>query len=85
MDFKSDMQARIQEIEAALQTYIPKQEVFPPVIFEAMGYSLFALAANRLRPMMVLAACEAVPRRQKGNGSAFCLCFGNDSYIFFDP
>ena len=31
MDFKSDMQARIQEIEAALQTYIPKQEAFPPV------------------------------------------------------
>ena len=59
MDFKSDMQARIQEIEAALQTYIPKQEAFPPVIFEAMGYSLFA-GGKRLRPMMVLAACEAV-------------------------
>ena len=55
MDFKSDMQARIQEIEAALQTYIPKQEAFPPVIFEAMGYSLFA-GGKRLRPMMVLAA-----------------------------
>lgn len=59
MDFKSDIQARIEEIEAALQTYIPKQEAFPPVIFEAMGYSLFA-GGKRLRPMMVLAACEAV-------------------------
>lgn len=49
MDFKSDMQARIQEIEAALQTYIPKQEAFPPVIFEAMGYSLL-LAANVCAP-----------------------------------
>ena len=80
MDFKSDMQARIQEIEAALQTYIPKQEAFPPVIFEAMGYSLFA-GGKRLRPIMVLAACEAVGGK---NGNAFCLCFGNDSYIFFD-
>ena len=64
MDFKSDMQARIQEIEAALQTYIPKQEAFPPVIFEAMGYSLFA-GGKRLQLTtgmgeMVLAACEAV-------------------------
>ena len=29
------------------------------MIFEAMGYSLFA-GGKRLRPMMVLAACEAV-------------------------
>ena len=66
MDFKSDMQARIQEIEAALQTYIPKQEAFPPVIFEAMGYSLFA-GGKRLRPMMVLAACEM---RDEGKDAA---------------
>ncbi len=59
MDWKNEMQTRIQEVEAALRTYIPKQETFPPVIFEAMGYSLFA-GGKRLRPIMVLAACEAV-------------------------
>lgn len=59
MDWKNEMQTRIQEVEDALHTYIPKQEKFPPVIFEAMGYSLFA-GGKRLRPIMVLAACEAV-------------------------
>lgn len=64
MDWKNEMQTRIQEVETALRTYIPKQEAFPPVIFEAMGYSLFA-GGKRLRPIMVLAACEAVGGNKK--------------------
>lgn len=59
MEFKQEMQGWIEEIERALEKYIPRQEAFPPVIFEAMRYSLFA-GGKRLRPMMVLAACEAV-------------------------
>lgn len=59
MDWKQSMQMRIQEIETALEEYMPKQEAFPPVIFDAMRYSLFA-GGKRLRPVMVLAACEAV-------------------------
>ncbi|WP_352401124.1 polyprenyl synthetase family protein [Anaerotignum sp.] len=49
----------IQYIEENLDRYILKQDEFPPVIFEAMRYSLFA-GGKRLRPMMVLAACQAV-------------------------
>lgn len=64
MDWKNEMQTRIQEVETALRMYIPKQEAFPPVIFEAMGYSLFA-GGKRLRPIMVLAACEAVGGNKK--------------------
>lgn len=64
MNWKNEMQTRIQEVETALRTYIPKQEAFPPVIFEAMGYSLFA-GGKRLRPIMVLAACEAVGGNKK--------------------
>ena len=45
MDFKSDMQARIQEIEAALQTYIPKQEAFLK-----QWATAFLLAANVCAP-----------------------------------
>lgn len=59
MEFKQEMQGWIEEIERALEKYIPRQEAFPPVIFEAMRYSLFA-GGKRLRPMMVQAACEAV-------------------------
>ncbi len=59
MDFKEQMDQWIAYIEDGIDKYIPKQEAFPPVIFEAMRYSLFA-GGKRLRPMMVLAACEAV-------------------------
>ncbi|HIY03978.1 MAG TPA: polyprenyl synthetase family protein [Candidatus Anaerotignum merdipullorum] len=59
MEIKEEMQQRIAKIEQALQSYLPKQEAFPPVIFEAMRYSLFA-GGKRLRPILVLAACEAV-------------------------
>ena len=59
MDWKQSMQVCIQEVETALEEYMPKQEAFPPVIFDAMRYSLFA-GGKRLRPVMVLAACEAV-------------------------
>lgn len=59
MDFKEKMNRWIQYIELSLENYIPKQGEFPPVIFDAMRYSLLA-GGKRLRPMMVLAACEAV-------------------------
>ena len=59
MDLKRELQNRIDEIEELLEKYLPIQEEFPPVIFEAMRYSVFA-GGKRLRPMMLLAACEAV-------------------------
>ncbi len=64
MDLKQELQNRIAEIEEMLEQYIPVQKEFPPVIFEAMRYSLFA-GGKRLRPMMVLAACEAVGGNKK--------------------
>ncbi|MBR5816301.1 MAG: polyprenyl synthetase family protein [Anaerotignum sp.] len=59
MDLKLEMKERCAYIEAALEKSVPEQQEFPPVIFEAMRYSLLA-GGKRLRPMMVLAACEAV-------------------------
>lgn len=59
MDLKQEMKDRCAYIEAALEKSVPEQQEFPPVIFEAMRYSLMA-GGKRLRPMMVLAACEAV-------------------------
>lgn len=59
MEFKQELKERCAYIEAALEQVLPKQQEFPPVIYEAMGYSLMA-GGKRLRPMMVLAACEAV-------------------------
>lgn len=59
MDFEKQLKQNIVEIENMLGNYIPEQTEFPPVIFEAMRYSLFA-GGKRLRPMMVLEACKAV-------------------------
>lgn len=59
MDLKQEMKERCGYIEAALQQAVPEQSAFPPVIFEAMRYSLLA-GGKRLRPMLLLAACEAV-------------------------
>jgi len=53
-------------IDQALAEYIPNIDVYPPVIFEAMGYSLFA-GGKRLRPILLMAAADAVG----GHGSAY--------------
>lgn len=64
MDWKAEMQEKCADIEAALAQAIPEQADFPPVIFEAMRYSLLA-GGKRLRPIMLLAACEAVGGRKE--------------------
>ena len=58
-DLNKQMNQWIAYIEEKLKEFMPEQGKFPPVIFEAMAYSLFA-GGKRLRPMMLLAACEAV-------------------------
>lgn len=64
MALKQEMKEKCALIEGALQKAIPEQQDFPPVIYEAMRYSLLA-GGKRLRPMMLLAACEAVGGDQK--------------------
>ncbi len=46
-------------IDQALAGYIPGEENYPPVIFQAVRYSLLA-GGKRLRPILCLAAAEAV-------------------------
>lgn len=46
-------------IEDALEKTVPEQDSLPPIVYEAMRYSLMA-GGKRLRPMLVLAACEAM-------------------------
>lgn len=51
--------ARREEIEAALARYVPQPPDTPSVVTEAMRYSLMA-GGKRLRPLLTLAAAEAV-------------------------
>lgn len=47
------------EVDAALDRYLPRPPVCPPIVAEAMRYSVFA-GGKRLRPVLVLAAADAV-------------------------
>jgi geranylgeranyl pyrophosphate synthase len=51
-----------QRINDALDRALPRPPASPPLLFEAMRYSLLG-GGKRLRPILVLAAADAVARR----------------------
>lgn len=53
------LDARRQDVDRALARFLPAAPACPPRIGEAMRYSVFA-GGKRLRPMLALAAAEAV-------------------------
>ena len=46
-------------VDEALARYLPGEEHYPPAIFQAMRYSVFA-GGKRVRPILAIAAAEAV-------------------------
>jgi geranylgeranyl diphosphate synthase type II len=60
-DLRGWLDARRNEVDAALERYLPSAPASPSRVSEAMRYSLFA-GGKRLRPMLALAASEAVGR-----------------------
>ena len=59
MTFAAYLEARRKDVEAALQTWLPRSPKAPGVISEAMRYSLLG-GGKRLRPMLVIASADAV-------------------------
>ena len=53
------LDARKKIIDEALIRYMPGEDNYPPVIFKAIRYSLFA-GGKRIRPVLCLASAEAV-------------------------
>jgi geranylgeranyl diphosphate synthase type II len=53
------IRAQCRMVDAALDRFLPAPPACPPVISEAMRYSLFA-GGKRFRPVLVLAAAEAI-------------------------
>jgi geranylgeranyl pyrophosphate synthase len=51
------------EIDDALERYLPKPPACPAIVSEAMRYSVFA-GGKRLRPVLTLAAADAVAKRR---------------------
>jgi geranylgeranyl diphosphate synthase type II len=46
-------------VDKALNEFVPAENMYPPAIFDAMRYSLFA-GGKRLRPILLMAAADAV-------------------------
>jgi len=59
MDLQSYLDERIALVEQALDRYLPDAATLPGRLHEAMRYSIFA-GGKRIRPVLALAACEAV-------------------------
>ena len=68
-DFQAYLDARKKIIDEAIGSYLPGLDTYPPVIFRAVRYSLFA-GGKRIRPVLCLAAAEAV---RKGEDISFVL------------
>jgi geranylgeranyl diphosphate synthase type II len=59
MDLKSYLKERCALVDAALNGYLPPEDELPFSLHKAMRYSVFA-GGKRVRPILMLAACEAV-------------------------
>ena len=58
-DLRTWLDAQRRAVDDALECWVPDARVAPAAVSDAMRYSLFA-GGKRLRPMLVLAAAEAI-------------------------
>jgi geranylgeranyl diphosphate synthase type II len=59
LDLKVYLRERTALVDAALDRCLPGGDILPPRLHQAMRYSVFA-GGKRLRPVLIIAACEAV-------------------------
>ncbi len=59
MELKQYLKDRCQLVDKALDSYLPKENDLPFSLHKSMRYSVFA-GGKRVRPILMLAACEAV-------------------------
>jgi geranylgeranyl diphosphate synthase type II len=71
MNFKEELAGQAQKIERAMDKYLPAADCYPPLIHEAMRYSVF-VGGKRLRPSLVLAGARAVGGSEEAVMPAAC-------------
>src|ERR1035438_1816221 len=59
MDLKKYMNERCQLVDQALDRLLPREDELPVSLHKSMRYSVFA-GGKRIRPILMLGACEAV-------------------------
>lgn len=65
MDIKAYLKKNREVVDKALELLVPPARTFPPKIFEAMRYSLFA-GGKRVRPILAIASAEALGAKTAG-------------------
>src|ERR1700691_4775512 len=71
MTFADYMAAQQKAVEASLDRWVPREDQNPATIHRAMRYSLFA-GGKRIRPLLAMAAAEAVSDAPTGIESCAC-------------
>lgn len=71
MDLKQYLSERRQRVDAALAGYLPAEDTMPESLHQSMRYSVFA-GGKRIRPILMIAACEAVGGRAESAMPAAC-------------
>ena len=71
-DLRTWLDARRRAVDAALERVLPAPPAAPALVCEAMRYSVMA-GGKRLRPLLVLAAAEAVSERHGASASAAAI------------
>jgi geranylgeranyl diphosphate synthase type II len=59
LDLKSYLEERQRRVDRALDRFLPGEDTLPAHLHQAMRYSVFA-GGKRIRPVLMIAACEAV-------------------------
>jgi geranylgeranyl diphosphate synthase type II len=65
MDIKSYLNRKKNAVDKALDSLVLPAKTFPPLVFEAMRYSLFA-GGKRVRPVLAIASAEAIGAKTAG-------------------
>ncbi|MEJ2520613.1 MAG: polyprenyl synthetase family protein [Desulfuromonadales bacterium] len=71
MDLDAYLQDRVAQIDRALEQRLPGENILPASLHQAMRYSVFA-GGKRLRPILMIAACEAVGGEMQQVVAAAC-------------
>lgn len=59
MDLKAYTAERLAKVDQAMDAFLPGEQTLPQSLHKAMRYSVFA-GGKRIRPVLMMAACEAV-------------------------
>jgi geranylgeranyl diphosphate synthase type II len=65
MDIKAYLTKKRSVVDKTLEALVPRAKSYPPKVFEAMRYSLFA-GGKRVRPILAIASAEALGAKTAG-------------------